>query len=62
LTEAKVFPVPIVTEVKRLEAFYPAEDYHRNYFDNNPYAPYCQVVIAPKLAKFHKKFADLIRT
>lgn len=61
LTEAKAFSSAIVTEVKPLEAFYEAEDYHHQYFQNNPYAPYCQVVIAPKLAKFHKRFGELIR-
>lgn len=61
LTEAKTFDAPIVTEVKPLTAFWEAEDYHRQYFRNNQYAPYCQVVIAPKLAKFHKKFGEMLR-
>lgn len=52
LTAEKVFRDPIVTEVERLPAFYPAEDYHREYFTRNPSKPYCQAVIAPKLAKF----------
>jgi peptide-methionine (S)-S-oxide reductase len=43
---------PIVTEVKPLTVFYPAEDYHQHYYRNNPEQPYCQMVIAPKLAKF----------
>jgi peptide-methionine (S)-S-oxide reductase len=42
---------PLVTEVKRLEAFYPAEEYHRRYFERNPSQPYCRLVIAPKLDK-----------
>jgi peptide-methionine (S)-S-oxide reductase len=42
---------PIVTEIKPLTAFYPAEDYHQHYYRKNPDQPYCQTVIAPKLAK-----------
>ena len=42
---------PMVTEIKPLTAFYPAEDYHQQYYRNNPEQPYCQLVIAPKLAK-----------
>jgi peptide-methionine (S)-S-oxide reductase len=61
LTEARVFEAPIVTETKPLEAFYPAEDYHREYYRNNTYAPYCQFVIRPKLAKFHKKFGERLK-
>ena len=52
LTESRAFRNPIVTEVSTLKAFYPAEDYHREYFRRNPSQPYCQAVIAPKLAKF----------
>lgn len=47
---------PIVTEIIPAGTFYPAEDYHQNYYVNNPYAGYCQVVIAPKVAKFRAKF------
>jgi peptide-methionine (S)-S-oxide reductase len=53
---------PIVTEVSPLEAFYEAEDYHREYFRNNSSLPYCQFVIAPKLAKLHKNFTDLLKS
>lgn len=56
LTSEKVFRNPIVTEVAPLRAFYPAEDYHRRYFQRNPSQPYCQVVIAPKLAKFRAHY------
>jgi peptide-methionine (S)-S-oxide reductase len=52
LTEEKVFRNPIVTEVVPLKAFYPAEEYHREYYRRNPSKPYCQAVIAPKLSKF----------
>ncbi len=45
---------PILTEVAKLEKFYPAEDYHQNYYNNNPDQPYCAVLIAPKLEKFLK--------
>ena len=47
---------PIITEVAPLEAFYPAEDYHDRYFERNGEQPYCQVVIAPKVAKFRERF------
>jgi peptide-methionine (S)-S-oxide reductase len=53
---------PIVTEVSPLDAFYEAEDYHREYFRNNSAAPYCQFVIAPKLAKLHKHFGELLKS
>ncbi|EDM24116.1 peptide-methionine (S)-S-oxide reductase MsrA [Caminibacter mediatlanticus] len=46
----------IVTEVKPLEAFYKAEDYHQNYFEKNPHNPYCQNVVAPKIEKFLQKY------
>ena len=52
LTADKTFRNPIVTQVVPLEVFYPAEDYHREYYTKNPRQPYCQAVIAPKLAKF----------
>jgi peptide-methionine (S)-S-oxide reductase len=53
---------PIVTEVSPLDTFYEAEDYHREYFRNNAALPYCQFVIAPKLAKLHKNFSDLLKS
>jgi peptide-methionine (S)-S-oxide reductase len=53
---------PIVTDVRPLDAFYEAEDYHREYFRNNAALPYCQFVIAPKLAKLHKNFSDLLKS
>lgn len=48
---------PVVTEIRPLEAFYPAEDHHDRYFQRNATQPYCQVVIAPKVAKFRRRFA-----
>jgi peptide-methionine (S)-S-oxide reductase len=53
-----VFDRPIVTEVKPLEAYYRAEDYHQDYFRRNPTQGYCQVVIAPKLVKFRQAFSE----
>jgi peptide-methionine (S)-S-oxide reductase len=55
LEAQKDFSNPIVTEIVPLKKFYKAEDYHQEYFDNNSNAPYCQVVIAPKLEKLEKK-------
>jgi len=52
---------PIVTEVKKLERFYPAEDYHKNYYEDNKNKPYCQVVINPKLKKVQEKFSSLLK-
>ncbi|MDE1855968.1 MAG: peptide-methionine (S)-S-oxide reductase MsrA [Candidatus Micrarchaeota archaeon] len=57
----KEYDKPIVTEVKRLDKFYPAEGYHRNYYDNNPFNPYCSLVIGPKIAKVKKKFAEYLK-
>jgi peptide-methionine (S)-S-oxide reductase len=50
-----VWRAPIVTEIVPLEKFYPAEEYHRDYFEQNPGQRYCQIVIAPKVAKFRKE-------
>jgi peptide-methionine (S)-S-oxide reductase len=47
---------PIVTELKRLDAFYPAEEYHQRYYERNKNQPYCSVVIGPKIAKLKKRF------
>ena len=56
LEAAGIWDAPIVTEVVPLTAFYPAEDYHQEYFRNNPQQPYCRVVVAPKVAKARKEF------
>lgn len=61
ITEAKVYKNPIVTEVTEFKNFYPAEDYHQEYFARNPYQPYCMVVVAPKVAKFRKTFAHRLK-
>lgn len=51
----------IVTEVTPLIKFYPAEDYHQNYFAKNPHQGYCMAVVAPKVDKFHSKFKELVK-
>lgn len=56
LSAEAVWPNPVVTEVTAATTFYPAEDYHQDYFANNPYQPYCLGVVAPKVAKFRQKF------
>jgi peptide-methionine (S)-S-oxide reductase len=61
LEEQKVWDDPIVTEVVPYTSIYKAEDYHQNYYANNPRQPYCQVVVAPKVAKFRKKFLDKLK-
>ncbi|MDO8560159.1 MAG: peptide-methionine (S)-S-oxide reductase MsrA [bacterium] len=61
LRAEEVYPRPIVTEVRPYATFYPAEDYHRQYFANNIDKPYCQFVISPKLAKLRQKFSPLVR-
>jgi peptide-methionine (S)-S-oxide reductase len=58
---AGVFPDPVVTELSPLEAFYPAEDYHTDYYQRNSTQPYCQYVIDPKVAKFRMKFFDKLK-
>jgi peptide-methionine (S)-S-oxide reductase len=62
LNEAKTFRSPIVTTIEPLAEFYPAEDYHQKYYANNPYQPYCQYTIPPKLSKLHKQFAQLLKS
>ena len=61
LDAEKVFDTPIVTELKAAETFYPAENYHQEYFQRNSSQPYCQFVVAPKLAKFRRKFLDRVK-
>ena len=61
LTDQKFFKNPIVTEIKPLEVFYKAEDYHQQYYENNTAQPYCQIIILPKLEKFKDKFGHLLK-
>ncbi len=56
-----IWDQPIVTEVAKFDKFYVAEDYHQEYFANNPYQPYCMAVVAPKVAKFRKHFIDQLK-
>jgi peptide-methionine (S)-S-oxide reductase len=62
LDEAGTFGKPVVTTLEPLTDFYEAEGYHQKYYANNPYQPYCQVLIPPKLNKLHKQFAELIKS
>ena len=61
ITAEQIFPDPIVTEVTPLETFYEAEDYHQDYYKYNSQQPYCQVVIAPKVAKFRSSYAHKLK-
>ena len=61
LDEAGVFDNPIVTEISPYEKFYKAENYHQDYYANNPYQPYCSFVITPKIEKFEKVFKDKLK-
>lgn len=58
----KHFSSPIVTEVAPLDAFYAAEDYHQNYYNNNANAGYCRMVISPKISKLRKRYADRLKS
>ncbi|HLD00038.1 peptide-methionine (S)-S-oxide reductase [Candidatus Kaiserbacteria bacterium RIFCSPHIGHO2_01_FULL_48_10] len=53
---------PIVTEIKKLAAFYPAEEYHKRYYERNSDQPYCQLVINPKIAKLKKEYAEFLKS
>ena len=61
VSDAEVYDNPIVTEVKAFDKFYPAENYHQEYFANNPTQPYCAAVVAPKVAKFRKQFVSRLK-
>ncbi|HEY7911343.1 MAG TPA: peptide-methionine (S)-S-oxide reductase MsrA [Blastocatellia bacterium] len=61
LNAEKIWDKPIVTEVAPLTQFFPAEQYHQNYFEQNPNQPYCMAVVAPKVAKFRKKFLEKLK-
>lgn len=61
LKDEVVFGSTIVTEVTPAEEFYPAEDYHQNYYNSNEYQPYCSFVIAPKLEKLQKEFKSKLK-
>ncbi len=61
VTGEKVYDDPIVTQVVPFDKFYGAENYHQEYFANNPNQPYCAAVVAPKVAKFRKKFVNRLK-
>ena len=61
LQAAKLYENPIVTQLEDFKAFYPAEDYHNNYFRNNPTQGYCRMVVAPKVSKFQEIFRELLK-
>jgi peptide-methionine (S)-S-oxide reductase len=61
MTQAKLFGRPIVTEVLPLSNYWPAEDYHQDFFERNPFQGYCMAVAAPKVEKFRKTFARLVK-
>ena len=58
ITAQGIYSDPIVTEIEPLDTFYPAEDYHQDYFARNPAQPYCQAVIAPKVSKLRALYLD----
>ena len=60
-TESRLYPDPIVTEISPLINYYPAENYHQEYFENNPNQPYCSYVVAPKVEKFKQAFRDRLK-
>lgn len=61
LNAAKLWKDPIVTEVTPISVFHMAERYHQEYFERNPYQPYCRAVVAPKVAKFRKQFLEKLK-
>ncbi len=61
LNDSKAYSKPVITEVKLLDKFYEAENYHKNYYQSNPNNSYCQLIIAPKLEKFRHRFENLLR-
>jgi peptide-methionine (S)-S-oxide reductase len=61
LDKNKAYDIPIVTEITPFVVFYPAEDYHQNYYNNHGSQPYCYLVIRPKVEKFEKAFKDKLK-
>lgn len=61
MSQEKLFGRPIVTEVQEMRNYWPAEEYHQDFFEKNPTQGYCMAVAAPKVAKFRKTFAELVR-
>jgi len=61
LNASRIYPQPVVTAIEPAREFFIAEDYHQEYFANNSYQPYCQLVVAPKVKKFQQKFAEKVK-
>ena len=61
IEKERVYQDPIVTEISSFTDFYPAEDYHQNYYEENAQQPYCRIVIDPKVTKFRQKFKGLLK-
>ncbi len=61
IEQEKIWDAPIVTQLVPAQPFYKAEDYHQEYFSNNPNQPYCRIVIAPKVQKFRKHWQDKLK-
>lgn len=61
ISNAGIYDDPIVTEITAFDKFWPAENYHQEYFANNPNQPYCAAVVAPKVAKFRQRYASRLK-
>jgi len=61
LNKEKIWANPVVTEIADFKEFYPAEDYHEDYYEKNPEQPYCSIVITPKIEKFEKVFSEYLK-
>ena len=61
IEKENIYKSPIITQIEPFKNFFPAENYHQNYFASNPNAPYCQAIINPKIAKFRQKFAAYLK-
>ncbi|MBN2523174.1 MAG: peptide-methionine (S)-S-oxide reductase MsrA [Bacteroidales bacterium] len=61
LNKEKIWANPVVTEIADFKEFYPAEDYHEDYYEKNPAQPYCSIVITPKIEKFEKVFSEYLK-
>lgn len=62
INDAHIWDAPVITELKPYRKFFSAEEYHRDYFERNPMQSYCQVIIAPKVAKFRKKWESKLKS
>jgi peptide-methionine (S)-S-oxide reductase len=61
LNESHAYDAPVITELRPASQFYDAEDYHRQYFEHHKDAPYCQLIIGPKLEKLQKRYVELLK-